>query len=143
MRSDARGIMSLPFKLAIMMAVIAFMAPIVAGVVDQAEDLMDSMGPSKEASKLRDAAADAYRHGAGTVVTVDLSIRPDESLIVGGDGADAYVIRVVSGGDIKEKVPMERPVFPFLGGTTVISESGPLKLKCVFEDGVLGIKVML
>lgn len=142
MISDARGIMSLPFKLAIMMAVIAIMTPIVAGVVDQAKDAMDSLGPTNEAEKLQDAAARAYYGGVGTVVTVDLALDSDESLLVGGDGADAYIIRIVSNGEIINKIPIERPTVPFLGGTEAISGIGPVKLRCVVEDGVLGIRVV-
>lgn len=142
MRSDARGIMSLPFKLAIMMAVIAIMTPIVAGAVDQARDAMESFGPANEAAKLQDAAARAYYGGAGTVVTADLALDPDESLLVGGGGADAYTIRIVSNGEVRNRVTLERPAVPFLGSTEVISGIGPVKLKCVVEDGIVGIRVV-
>lgn len=142
MRSDAHGIMGLPFKLAIIMVVIAVMTPIVAGVTQDAKDVMDLMQPENEASELKDAASRLYYSNVGSTVTVDLSLGPDECLMVGGEGTEAYTIRIVRNGEIEKRIYIDHPEFPFLGGATAISGTGPVKLECVIEDDIRGVRVI-
>lgn len=142
MRSDAHGIMGLPFKLAIIMVVIAVMTPIVAGVTQDAKDVMNLMQPENEASELKDAASRLYYSNVGSIVTVNLSLGPDECLMVGGEGTEAYTIRIVRNGEIEKRIYIDHPEFPFLGGATAISGTGPVKLECVIEDDIRGVRVI-
>ena len=61
--------MGLPFKLAIIMVVIAVMTPIVAGVTQDAKDVMNLMQPENEASELKDAASRLYYSNVGSITT--------------------------------------------------------------------------
>ena len=103
---------------------------------------MDLMQPENEASKLKDAASLVYYRGVENIVTVDLSLGPDDCLMVGGEGADAYTNRIVRNGEVEKRIYIDHPEFPFLGGTTAISGTGPVKLECVFEDGIAGVRVI-
>ncbi len=139
MRSDDRGVLGMPVRLAVAVLVIATMTPIVLGMVDDAEETMTSSGLESEADRLYDGISRAYYGGEGTVVTVDLSLRPGQSLAIGGDGADRYAIRLLEDGDEVGRVYMERPSVPVLGGTTVISGETSVRLRCTVTDGTYGV----
>lgn len=143
MRSDDRGILGMPIKLAVIMLVISLTVPM---VMDAAEDAGRSLSyeePVEEARSLADAASRAYYGGQGAATTVDLSLPAGTSIRIGGDGSDAYFLTVMKDGAVLKRMMMDHPAFPFLGDPVDVSGHCRISLKCVVEDGVCGIKASI
>lgn len=142
MRSDDRGVLGMPVRLAVAVLVIATMVPVVLGMVGTAEDSIGSSELEREADRLRDGAARAYYGGEGTIVSVDLRLPPGASLGVGGDGGGRYVIRLIEDGEEVGRVYIDRPAVPVLGPAAEVSGSVTVKLEAVTVDGVYGVRLV-
>lgn len=133
----------MPVRLAVAVLVIATMTPLLLGLVGAAEDSMSSREAGSEARTLHEGMARAYYGGAGTVVTVELSIPLGQSLRVGGEGGDAYVIRVMDGAEVVDRVYMERPSVRVLGDVLDIAGNARVTIETVSEEGVYGVRLAL
>lgn len=141
MKSDDRGILSLPMKLTVAVLIVTVMTPLVVGMVGNAEDRISTLESETDARILSDGISRAFYGGVGTSVTVTLSIPVYESMEIGGGGADAYAIRLISGGVVRDRILIEKPAVPVLGEAQSFSGEVSLKITCVREDGTLGVTV--
>lgn len=133
--------LGLPVKLAVAMLILAAMTPVVLSMADSAQDSFSEAELRTEAGKLTKGIARAYYGGEGCSVTVEVSLPAGGSLELGGDGGDAYVIRLMSNGEEVGRVYIEQPAVPVLGGETSVSGSASVRLTCVTENGECGISV--
>jgi len=140
LRSDDRGILGMPIKLAVIMLVIALTVPMVMDATEDAGRSLSYEGPVREAQSLADAASRAYYGGHGAATTADLSLPAGASIRIGGEGSDAYFLTVMKDGAVLKRMMMDHPAFPFLGGPIEVSGHCRVSLKCVIEDGVCGIR---
>ena len=139
MRSDDRGVLGMPVRLAVAVLVIATMTPILMGMVGSAEDVISVSEAEAEAGRLSDGISRAYYGGEGTVVSVELSIPLGQSLEIGG--AEPYAIRILDGGKEVSKVYLERPSVPVLEPLTVSGRT-TVTVQAVSLDGTYGVRVI-
>ncbi len=132
----------MPFKLAVAMLIIATVTPIVLNAVDVAEHGMETSESMSEARTLADGVSRAYYGGTGTTVTVSLSLPAGESLAIGGEGGDAYSIRIIIDGEERERVLLQNPSVEILGGEKEISGDAVVYLRCEIDDGAYGVRVL-
>lgn len=123
------------------MLIIATVTPVVLNMADVAERGMEVSESVSEARTLADGISRAYYGGSGTTVTVSLSLPPGESLAIGGDGGDAYSIRILIDGEEREKIVLRNPSVEILGGETAISGDAVVSLRCEICDGIYGVRV--
>ncbi len=123
------------------MLIIATVTPVVLNMAEVAEHGMEASESRMEAMTLADGVSRAYYGGCGTIVSVSLSVPPGESLVIGGDGGDAFSIRIMIDGEEREKVLLQNPSVQILGGATEISGDAVVRLKCEYEEGVYGVRV--
>ena len=123
MRSDDRGVLDMPVRLAVAILIIATVTPVLMGMVGTAEDVMSSSEAEVEADRLCDGISRAYYGGEGTMVSVELSIPLGQALEMGGD--ERYVIRILDDG---------REIVTIAGRTVVTIQSG-------VSDGDYGVWV--
>ncbi len=110
MRMNRKGMIGMPVRLAITFLILAITVPLLMGVVD---DLRDDVGASDlavQADIVTKTAEKAYYAGIGSTFTANVSIDHNGQLIIGGDGSDAYSVRMIYSNKETGKVIMDRPL---------------------------------
>jgi len=141
MRLDKKGVMGLPLRLAMAFLILSLSVPAVLYTV---EDLKDDINVSilhREASKLSDALSQAYYSGEGGGCTVEISIKGDSRLTVGGEGKNAYSIGIFINDAEKERIYLQRPSVKIFGDPLDISGNRTLYCKGTIHNGVYGVEV--
>lgn len=124
----------LPVKLAVCFLVLGLMVPVVMDVVDDADSEMSVYELRKDAALLKDAIHRAYSDG--TVTSIELDIPRGQSLIVGGDGGNEYIIRLAVDGETVETSFIDSPMVAVIGGVTEISGDVVVQIDGTDADGV-------
>lgn len=124
----------LPVKLAVCFLVLGLMVPVVMDVVDDADSEMSMYELRKDAALLEDAIHRAYSDG--TVTSIELDILRGQSLIVGGDGGNEYIIRLAVDGETAETSFIDSPMVAVIGGVTEISGDVVVRIDGTDADGV-------
>ena len=122
----------LPVKLAVCFLVLGLMVPVVMDVVDDADSEMSVYDLRKDAALLEDAIHRAYSDG--TVTSTELDIPRGQSLIVGGDDGNEYIIRLAVDGKTVETSFIDSPMV--IGGVTEISGDVVVRIDGTDADGV-------
>lgn len=124
----------LPVKLAVCFLVLGLMVPVVMDVVDDADSEMSVYELRKDAALLEDAIHRAYSDG--TVTSIELDISRGQSLIVGGDSGNEYIIRLAVDGETVETSFIDSPMVAVIGGVTEISGDVVVRIDGTDADGV-------
>lgn len=124
----------LPVKLAVCFLVLGLMVPVVMNVVDDADSEMSVYDLRRDAALLEDAIHRAYSDG--TVTSIELDIPRGQSLIVGGDGGNEYIIRLAVDGETVETSSIDSPMVAVIGGITEISGDVVVRIDGTEADGV-------
>ena len=124
----------LPVKLAVCFLVLGLMVPVVIDVVDDADSEMSVYDLRRDAALLEDAIHRAYSDG--TVTSIELDIPRGQSLIVGGDGGNEYIIRLAVDGETVETSFIDSPRVAVIGGITEISGDVVVRIDGTEADGV-------
>lgn len=124
----------LPVKLAVCFLVLGLMVPVVMDVVDDADSEMSVYDLRRDAALLEDAIHRAYSDG--TVTSIELDIHRGQSLIVGGDGGNEYIIRLAIDGETVETSFIDSPMVAVIGGITEISGDVVVRIDGTEADGV-------
>ena len=124
----------LPVKLAVCLLVLGLMVPVVIDVVDDADSEMSVYDLRRDAALLEDAIHRTYSDG--TVTSIELDIPRGQSLIVGGDGGNEYIIRLAVDGETVETSFIDSPMVAVIGGITEISGDVVVRIDGTEADGV-------
>ena len=140
MRRDKRGVMSLPIRLMVVMIVVSVSLPILMNALDDSQEIMAGAEMEKESEKFKNAAVLAHYSGNGCSRTVELELPSGCEMSVGGEGGDAYSIRMLYNGDLVSVYYFDKPTLKI---DEEFSFSGHLKLKLTSVDtgGVPGMTV--
>lgn len=138
MKSDDRGLLSMPVKIAVSMAVICAMAPMIMSLMDSVDDGMETAGAELQAEIVKDALGRAWNGGLGTVVSVNVSLSGNESMEIGGD--EPHAIRVLIGGELRGRVYLDNIPVGVLGSVSV-SGDRTVTAECAVIDGMFGLRV--
>ena len=124
----------LPVKLAVCFLVLGLMVPVVMDVVDDADSEMSVYDLRRDAALLEDAIHRAYSDG--TVTSIELDISRGQSLIVGGDSGNEYIIRLAVDSKTVETSFIDSPMVAVIGGVTEISGDVVVRIDGTEADGV-------
>ena len=124
----------LPVKLAVCFLVLGLMVPVVMDVVDDADSEMSVYELRRDAALLEDAIHRAYSDG--TVTSIELDISRGQSLIVGGDSGNEYIIRLAVDSKTVETSFIDSPMVAVIGGVTEISGDVVVRIDGTEADGV-------
>lgn len=124
----------LPVKLAVCFLVLGLMVPVVMDVVDDADSEMSVYDLRRDAALLEDAIHRAYSDG--TVTSIELDIPCGQSLIVGGDSGNEYIIRLAVDSKTVETSFIDSPMVAVIGGVTEISGDVVVQIDGTDADGV-------
>lgn len=142
MISDDSGIVDMPFRIMVSLAVICVMAPIVVSLTDTAEETAELAPAVSEAKILKNSISRAYYGGIGTIESVELELDPGISIQVGGDEGESYAIRILDSGRIADRVYLDRPSVRILEPLT-ISGRCTVMVECAVIDGILGVRISI
>ena len=125
--------MSLPVKLMITMVVIAVSIPMLTAALDSNQEDMAGAEMMQEAEKFKNAANLAHFSGNGCSRTVEIDLPAGCEMSVGGEGSDAYSIRLVYNGELVSTEYFESPVLKIGQEMTF---TGHMTLKLTSVEGV-------
>ena len=115
MRMNRKAVTDLPIKLLIISVILAVSLPIIANSLDSSIDGMDRTQMDNESQRIASAAASAYYSSEGQGRYLDLDIPEGCTLVLGGEGQDAYGIHMYHGSRELSTHWMEKPMIPFVG----------------------------
>lgn len=127
--------MSMPIKLAVSFAIIAIMVPTVMTAADDVQRDLEHSDLDRESGRLADLAGRLHHSSIGTVHSITVDLPPNMALLVGGEGADRYVIRLISDGEIVGRTYMENPSVSISCEETYLHGGDTVMLRCEAIDG--------
>ncbi|HKM14288.1 MAG TPA: hypothetical protein VJY42_05205, partial [Candidatus Methanomethylophilaceae archaeon] len=110
MRMNRKGMIGMPVRLAITFLILAITVPLLMGVADDLRNDVEASDLAVQADIVTKTAEKAYYAGIGSEFTANVSIDHNGRLIIGGDGSDAYCVRMIYGDKETGKVVMDRPL---------------------------------
>lgn len=137
---DRGGIMSLPVKLIITMVIITLSIPMLTSALDSNQEEMAGAEMMQEAQRFKNAACLAHFSGNGCSRTVEIDLPSGCEMHVGGEGSDAYSIRMLYNGDLIATEYFESPVLK-IRDEMVFTGHMTLMLTSDETDMVPGIEV--
>lgn len=135
------GVLGMPLRIMISLMVIALMVPALVAMADDMGMAADEAEGESLAEQVADASARAYLSGVGSSVALSMDIPFGRSLAIGGDGADAYTIRIYSNGELTGKFVLDSPPIRLLCPETVLEGDADLLLEAVPHEGRLCVAV--
>lgn len=135
------GVLGMPLRIMISLMVIALMVPALVAMADDMGMAADEAEGESLAEQVADASARAYLSGVGGSVALSMDIPFGRSLAIGGDGADAYTIRIYSDGELTGKIVLDSPPIRLLCPETVLEGDADLLLEAVSHEGRLCVAV--
>ncbi len=140
---DRRGVLGLPFRLAIAFLIVGLCVPPLVAAVEHFQLQTDLAEVDTEVGRIADAAARVYYAGANNSCRLDVYIDPNCTVVIGGTGGDAYAITVYSRDEEVAKTYLERPPVPLLGTAVTVNGPATLQFLCLNLDGKYGVAVSL
>ncbi len=140
MRMNRRGVIGMPIRLAVAFLILAITVPLLMGVADDLRDDVEASDLAVQADIVSKTAEKAYYAGIGSTFTADVSIDHNGRLIIGGDGPDAYTVRMIYGDKEMGRIVMDRPLVKI---SEEISVSGVnvLMFVCVQDENGSAVEV--
>ena len=132
--------MSLPVKLMITMVIIAISIPMLTSALENNQEDMAGAEMMQEAERFKNAANLAHFSGNGCSRTVEINLPAGCEMSVGGEGSDAFSIRLVYNGELVSTEYFESPVLKISQKMTFTGHM-TLKLTSVESNKVPEIEV--
>jgi hypothetical protein len=128
---DRKGVTGFPWRISLAFLLVALCVPPLAGLAEGFQDTADNREIDSEVERITNSASTVYFGGAGTSLSLDLSILPGYEITLGGEGAEAYCIKITDPNGTETRTFMEHPAARFLNSVTL---SGPCTLDLVCHD---------
>lgn len=135
---NRRGVLGMPVRLAMAILILALCVPPLAAAVEDYRGDNVAAEASDDAEAIAGAAAAIYYEGEGSSATVHYSLPDGCTVEIGGEGQDAFTVRVVSGGETQHMVSSDHPTVRYLNPLT-LTGSGDIRLVCGNDDIGYGI----
>ena len=129
---DGKGVTGFPWRISLAFLLVALCVPPLAGLAEGFQDTADGCEIQTEIEQITNSASTVYFGGAGTSLSIDLSILPGYEITLGGEGAEAYCIKVSDPRGGETLTYMDHPAAKFLN-TVTLTGSCTLELVCEAE----------
>ena len=136
---DRSGILGMPFRLAAAVLIVSMCVPAMAAALDGFGGSVDTGEAEGTAREIAGTAAELYYDGAGSSATLRYSLPEGCQIAVGGEGGNAFSVRVLNGGTVKWSESPSHPAVRFIG-SVVLSDEGMLRLVCENDGLGCGIR---
>ncbi len=134
MKMDRKGVIGMPVRLAMTFLVLALAVPVLMDSVEDYRAVTEASGLMVQAEAVSDTAEKTFYAGEGGAFTAEISVGHGNRLVIGGQGADAYTIRMFCGNEDVGRLVMDRPAVRIAGGGIAVSGEMTLLFECV-DDG--------
>ena len=129
---DGKGVTGFPWRISLAFLLVALCVPPLAGLAEGFQDTADGCEIQTEIEQITNSASTVYFGGAGTSLSIALSLLPGYEITLGGEGAEAYCIKVSGPRGGETLTYMDRPAAKFLN-TVTLTGSCTLELVCQAE----------
>ena len=134
MRMDRRAMTGLPVKLVVIMVILGAMVPILMNYLDTGMSDMERNQMDGEAQRLTNAVSGVYYSSIGDSKYLEMDIPQGCTMVLGGEGQEAYAIHMYRGSEEVGKHWMEKPMIPF---KSVLIIEGQTTLRVMADtDGI-------
>lgn len=121
--------------------ILSIFVPISLSMMDNMDENMNTSVAKDEADRIADHSKKAYYSGIGSYSTVDVAFTSGMGVIIGGEGSDAYSIRITHDDRIVDTLYLQRPSVKFLGEPLHLTGTRTISLECASIDGEYGVVV--
>jgi hypothetical protein len=111
----------MPLKLMVSFLLIGLMLPAITGMVSMVEESSEDVGADPSCAAVEECIYKVFRAGSGSMETVHVNLEPEDSIALGGEGADAHSIRLYRNGELKRTVYLDKAPVVLSGTTSVIA----------------------
>lgn len=141
MRMDRKGVIGMPVRLAVTFLILAIAVPVLMDYVEDYRDGTEASGLMVQAEVVSDTAEKTFYAGKGGVFTAEISVGNGNRLIIGGQGADAYAVRMFCGDEDVGRLVMDRPAVRIAGDGVAVSGERTLLFECVADGAGCAVEV--
>lgn len=113
MKMDRRGVTALPIKLLIISIILTLSFPIIIEAFESNEREVNAELMDSEARKVMGAATSVYYSMNGATRMVEVEVPDGCTMILGGEGDDAYGIHMYQGGEMISQQWLDKPILSF------------------------------
>ena len=114
MKMDKRGVTALPIKLLIITVLLTISTPMIADAIESNESDICMEFLESESKRISNAATSVYYSMNGAAKMVEVEIPDGYSIVIGGEGNDAYGIHVYCGNNRVSDYWMDKPILRFI-----------------------------
>jgi hypothetical protein len=140
LNGDRRAVIDLPIKLLVAMTVLAISIPMLAQAMDDnREDMMES-DMDREAGRIADAMAAVHYAGGSSSRTLNVDLPAGCEIAIGGNGSEAYSMRLVCDGRQIGQRWFERPVVA-VNESVVLTGNCTVMVRCT-GNGTVGVTLL-
>lgn len=129
--------MSIPVKLTVSFILVALCVSTVSTMVPQTEEDLIIESLKEDGDMLKDYAIATYHSSTGDRRTIHVSIPAHCAVMMGGDGTDMHVIRLLMDGETVHRIYLDNPLVSIVGDVTI---EGDMMVSMVRTDE--GVMVM-
>jgi len=140
MRMNRKGMIGMPVRLAVTFLILAITVPLLMGLTDDLREDVEASDLAVQANIVSETAEKAYYAGIGSAFTANISVDHNSRLIIGGEGSDAYAIRMIYGDKETGKIIMDRPLVK-ISNEISVSGVNVLMFVCVQEGNGSAVEV--
>lgn len=134
MNMDRKGTIGMPVRLAVTFLILAITIPLLTDAVGEYQESTEEIRLMAGANIISDTAERTFYAGEGSAFTAEVSIGNGNRLFIGGEGADAYTIRMFCGDSDAGRIVMDRPAVRIAGDGIYISGQRTLMFECVKDS---------
>ena len=119
MRMDRKAMTGLPVKLLVISVILTVSIPVVSDSLDSGMSEMDRNQMDAEAQRITNAISGTYYSSVGDCRYIETDIPSGCTMVLGGEGQNAYAIHMYRGSEEIGKHWMEKPMIPFKDKVTI------------------------
>lgn len=138
---NRKGVVGFPMRLAITFLILSLFVPVAFTMMNDLDERSQVSAAKYEAEKIGDSVKKMYYSGIGSTCTVDVELTNKSCLVIGGEGSDAYTIRIMIDDSEKERTYLQRPSVKLICDPIYLQGNCTLSLTCVAENGIYGVEV--
>lgn len=139
---NRKGVIGLPIRLAVTFLILSLFVPAAMTMMDDLDEQTKISATKNEAETVCDHIKRAYYAGNGSRSTMDVNVIGSMCLAIGGEGSDAYTVRILSDDTEKEKIYLQRPSVRIIGEPIFVTGNVTLSFSCTEKNGIYGVEVV-
>lgn len=131
----------LPIKLAVSFLIIGMMVPTLISLTDDVQEKAESTDLQRVCEDIEEHLTGAYFSGNGNMSTMTIDVPAGKRIVIGGQGTDAYILRMFSNGEPVGRHIMDSPWIRVICDETVLEGNVAMTMMSVTDSMGQGVEV--